>query len=277
MADDQGHPARHRGGLVHVGDRRGGVPVPESRWRRATRRSSASTCHEPSVTHDLEILRVSHEVEVDQVRELSERREGRDKAVVDAALDAARRGRAYRREHDSRDARRLPRRGNPRRDLRRAARRVGGVPRASAVLNRDQGYGDNACESCLGRQMVRILVLGGDGYLGWPTAMHFSARGHDVAVVDNYTRRQTVAETGSDSLTPVLNLHQRVAAWKELSGRSIDVHLFDLCEYEPLDQLVKTFRARGDRALRRRYRPRRTRCRTDATPFSPSGTTSRTT
>ena len=61
-------------------------------------------------------------------------------------------------------------------------------------------------------------------------------------MVDDYARRQTVAETGSDSLTPVLNLHQRVAAWKELSGRSIDVHLFDLCEYEPLDQLVKTFR-----------------------------------
>jgi UDP-sulfoquinovose synthase len=89
---------------------------------------------------------------------------------------------------------------------------------------------------------VRVLVLGGDGYLGWPTAMHFSSRGHDVAVVDNYTRRRTVAETGSDSLTPVLNLHQRVAAWKEVTGRDIESHLFDLCDYEPLDRLVKDFR-----------------------------------
>jgi UDP-sulfoquinovose synthase len=89
---------------------------------------------------------------------------------------------------------------------------------------------------------VRILILGGDGYLGWPTAMHFSARGHEVAIVDNYTRRQTVTEAGSDSLTPVLNLHQRVAAWHEVTGRTIEAHLFDLCDYEPLDQLVKTFR-----------------------------------
>jgi UDP-sulfoquinovose synthase len=72
--------------------------------------------------------------------------------------------------------------------------------------------------------------------------MHFSARGHDVAVVDNYTRRRTVAENGGDSLTPVLNLHQRVAAWQEVSGRSIDAHVFDLCDFEPLDQLMKAFR-----------------------------------
>ena len=89
---------------------------------------------------------------------------------------------------------------------------------------------------------MRVLILGGDGYLGWPTAMHFSARGHEVTVVDNYTRRQTVAETGSDSLTPVLNLDRRAAAWHEITGRTIDVHLFDLCEFEPLDKLVKAFR-----------------------------------
>ena len=47
---------------------------------------------------------------------------------------------------------------------------------------------------------MRILILGGDGYLGWPTAMHLSARGHDVTVVDNYLRRQMVTESGSDSL-----------------------------------------------------------------------------
>jgi UDP-sulfoquinovose synthase len=86
------------------------------------------------------------------------------------------------------------------------------------------------------------LILGGDGYLGWPTAMHFSARGHDVAVVDNYLRRQTVLESGSDSLIPVLNLRQRVDAWKQVTGRTIEAHLFDLREFEPLDRLVKSFR-----------------------------------
>ena len=86
LADDQGHPARHRGGLVHVGDRRGRLPVPErpGEGRQEDRRCQL---HESSVTHNLEILRVSHEVEVEQVRELSERRQGRDKAVVDAALE----------------------------------------------------------------------------------------------------------------------------------------------------------------------------------------------
>jgi UDP-sulfoquinovose synthase len=83
--------------------------------------------------------------------------------------------------------------------------------------------------------------LGGDGYLGWPTAMHLSARGHDVAVVDNYLRRQMVLESGSDSLTPVLNLRQRVDAWKQLTDRSIEAHIFDLCEYDALDGLFKSF------------------------------------
>ena len=92
-------------------------------------------CHEDSVTHELEILRVCHEVEIEQVRELAERRR-----------PARRRRRARRRtaawsrssrtdeQHDPGDARGLPRRGDARRDLRRAARRVGRVPRARALL-----------------------------------------------------------------------------------------------------------------------------------------------
>jgi UDP-sulfoquinovose synthase len=72
--------------------------------------------------------------------------------------------------------------------------------------------------------------------------MHFSTRGHEVAVVDNYLRRQTVLESGSDSLIPVLNLPQRVDAWKQVTGRTIEAHIFDLCEYEPVDRLFKTFR-----------------------------------
>jgi UDP-sulfoquinovose synthase len=89
---------------------------------------------------------------------------------------------------------------------------------------------------------MRILVLGGDGYLGWPTAMRFSARGHEVAVVDNYLRRRTVLEAGADSLTPILNLEQRVAAWREVSGKEIQHHTFDLCDYEPLHELFESFR-----------------------------------
>jgi UDP-sulfoquinovose synthase len=88
---------------------------------------------------------------------------------------------------------------------------------------------------------MRVLVLGGDGYLGWPTAMSLSAHGHEVAVADNYLRRQLVTQSGSDSLTPILNLPQRAAAWQEVSGRSIDVHLFDLCDYDLLNRIVRDF------------------------------------
>jgi len=88
---------------------------------------------------------------------------------------------------------------------------------------------------------VRVLVLGGDGYLGWPTAMSLSAHGHDVAVADNYLRRQMVTESGSDSLTPILNLPQRAQAWREVTGRTIDVHLIDICDYDLLNRVVSDF------------------------------------
>ena len=88
---------------------------------------------------------------------------------------------------------------------------------------------------------MRVLVLGGDGYLGWPTAMRLSAQGHDVAVADNYLRRQMVTESGSDSLTPILNLSQRAQVWKEVSGRTIDVHLIDLCDYDLVNRVFREF------------------------------------
>jgi UDP-sulfoquinovose synthase len=65
---------------------------------------------------------------------------------------------------------------------------------------------------------MRILILGGDGYLGWPTALRFSARGHEVAVVDNYSRRRWVGDVGSDSLTPILPLADRIDAWEANSA-----------------------------------------------------------
>jgi len=88
---------------------------------------------------------------------------------------------------------------------------------------------------------MRVLVLGGDGYLGWPTAMNLSAHGHEVAVADNYLRRQLVTRSGSDSLTPILTLPQRAAAWQEVSGRTIDVHLVDLCDYDSVNRMVRDF------------------------------------
>jgi len=63
---------------------------------------------------------------------------------------------------------------------------------------------------------MRILVMGGDGYLGWPTALHFSARGHDVAVLDNFARRRWHLERSTESLTPIASLSERIRAWREI-------------------------------------------------------------
>ncbi|MBO0828195.1 MAG: NAD-dependent epimerase/dehydratase family protein, partial [Streptosporangiales bacterium] len=86
---------------------------------------------------------------------------------------------------------------------------------------------------------MRILVLGGDGYLGWPTALYLSAHGHDVGVVDNYVRRQYDHELGVQSLVPIVTLHERVRTWREHTGRDIAVYGGDLCD---ADFAYETFR-----------------------------------
>lgn len=69
---------------------------------------------------------------------------------------------------------------------------------------------------------MRILALGGDGCLGWPTAMRFSARGHEVTVVDNFARRRWHLEQSTDSLTPIRLLAERLHLWREVSGNVIE-------------------------------------------------------
>jgi UDP-sulfoquinovose synthase len=89
---------------------------------------------------------------------------------------------------------------------------------------------------------MRILILGGDGYLGWPTAMHFSNRGHEVHVVDNYLRRRAHEEAGTDSLTPhAESLPARAAAWKEVTGHEIGVTEGDLLEWSIVEPLFRDF------------------------------------
>jgi UDP-sulfoquinovose synthase len=75
---------------------------------------------------------------------------------------------------------------------------------------------------------VNILVLGGDGYLGWPTALYLSRRGHRIGVVDNFARRGYDLEMGVDSLVPIVGLQQRVRRWQEISGFSIEVFAGDV-------------------------------------------------
>ncbi len=78
--------------------------------------------------------------------------------------------------------------------------------------------------------MSHVLVLGGDGYLGWPTAMHFSNRGYDVTVVDNYFRRNACTELDVGMLYSVPTLVQRARIWHELTGREIKVVIGDLTD-----------------------------------------------
>ena len=85
---------------------------------------------------------------------------------------------------------------------------------------------------------MRVLILGGDGYLGWPTAMRFSAAGHEVCVVDNFVRRRWVEGVGSDSLTPILDLDARIAAWEEVSGNEIRSYVGSVEDGELLDRVV---------------------------------------
>jgi UDP-sulfoquinovose synthase len=89
----------------------------------------------------------------------------------------------------------------------------------------------------------RILVLGGDGFCGWPTALHLSARGHEVAIVDNFSRRNIDVELEASSLTPIAPMGTRLAAWEEVSGARIDFHHINVAhEYLELLELLQQYR-----------------------------------
>jgi UDP-sulfoquinovose synthase len=90
---------------------------------------------------------------------------------------------------------------------------------------------------------LRVLVLGGDGFCGWPTSLYLSARGHDVTIGDNLSRRRIDEELGVSSLTPIRPLPERVRAWREVSGREIDVALIDVArDYDALLDLLERLR-----------------------------------
>ncbi len=86
---------------------------------------------------------------------------------------------------------------------------------------------------------MRILVLGGDGYLGWPTALYLSARGHDVGICDNLVRRDYDKEMGVASLVPIASIEDRVAAWGEQSGARLATYVGDLTDAAFVHQMVR--------------------------------------
>ncbi len=88
---------------------------------------------------------------------------------------------------------------------------------------------------------MRVLILGGDGYLGWPTAMAFAAKGHDVWVMDNYSRRHIAQQTQSEALIPNPNLHDRAAIFQAVSGYDIKVTIGDVTNYRLLSGIFQEF------------------------------------
>src|SRR5436309_4617327 len=88
---------------------------------------------------------------------------------------------------------------------------------------------------------MRICVLGGDGYCGWATALHLSARGHAIAVVDNYARRQWDYELGIQTLTPIRPLIERLRVWEQLTGNNIELFSGDVTDYEFLASTIQGF------------------------------------
>jgi UDP-sulfoquinovose synthase len=90
-------------------------------------------------------------------------------------------------------------------------------------------------------EAMKIMVLGGDGYCGWATALYLSAKGHAVAIVDNFVRRQWDHELGAQTLTPILPLSDRLRTWTRLTGRTIDLFVGDVMDYDFLFSTVKQF------------------------------------
>ena len=90
---------------------------------------------------------------------------------------------------------------------------------------------------------MRIAVLGGDGFVGWPTSLHLSQLGHEVTIVDNLSRRWIDTELGVQSLTPMDSIQERQRVWKQVSGRTIGFQLIDVAkEYERLKGWLGEFR-----------------------------------
>jgi UDP-sulfoquinovose synthase len=88
---------------------------------------------------------------------------------------------------------------------------------------------------------MRVAVLGGDGYCGWATALYLSKRGHSIAIVDNFIRRQWDYELGVQTLTPICTLSDRLKTWQELTGKQIGLFVGDVTDYDFLSSTIKAF------------------------------------
>ncbi|RWR75845.1 NAD-dependent epimerase/dehydratase [Cinnamomum micranthum f. kanehirae] len=87
----------------------------------------------------------------------------------------------------------------------------------------------------------RVMVIGGDGYCGWATALHLSNKNYEVAIVDSFVRRLFDHQLGLDSLTPISSIHTRIRRWKSLTGKNIELYIGDICDFDFLSETFKSF------------------------------------
>ena len=88
---------------------------------------------------------------------------------------------------------------------------------------------------------MKVLVIGGDGYCGWATALHLANKGYEVGVLDNLIRRHWDNELGVATLTPIASIQERVSKWKAISGQNIDLFIGDITNYEFLQKTFRQF------------------------------------
>ena len=88
---------------------------------------------------------------------------------------------------------------------------------------------------------MRVIVLGGDGYLGWPASIYFSALNHDVMIVDNFFRRSWDDELGTNSLTPIVSLYERIKVWFQITGRTIFFKYGNITDYPFMTRVFRDF------------------------------------
>ncbi len=88
---------------------------------------------------------------------------------------------------------------------------------------------------------LKVLVVGGDGYCGWATALYLSEHGFEVGIVDSLVRRHWDLTLGVDTLTPIAPIRHRVDRWHELTGRKIDLFIGDICDYPFVQSFMRKF------------------------------------
>src|SRR5689334_547701 len=102
--------------------------------------------------------------------------------------------------------------------------------RSRRILRSRRRHGALANTSDAKEGVVKVVILGGDGFCGWPTSLHLSARGYDVVIVDNLSRRNIDNELEVASLTPIRPMGERLRVWKELTGRTIEFRNFSVSD-----------------------------------------------